>query len=183
LIIKIIKEHGAIPFVISTAPQLLLINETNSNIFGRAKNPWDTRRSPGGSSGGESGLISLGCSPGGIGSDGAGSIRIPALSTGIYGFKPSKDRWPMTGHKKVGGYGNHFLSVTGGPLAQSVDDLQLFLGATLNDSAIRKNNQCEGHPRIEWSDEKVETYKKSIKKFAYLPQMDVFPAGPANTRA
>jgi fatty acid amide hydrolase len=62
-IIKMLKDEGAIPFVMSTCPQLLLINETHNRIFGRAMNPWDKKRSPGGSSGGEAGLISLGCSP------------------------------------------------------------------------------------------------------------------------
>jgi len=76
----------------------------------------------------------LGCSPIGLGSDGAGSIRGPALGTGIYGFKPTKERWPLEGHVKVGGYLNWNLSLSGGPLAQSVGDLKLILGSTLNDS-------------------------------------------------
>ena len=106
LIIKILKGHGLIPFVMTTTPQQLQTNETNSWIFGRAENPWNNRRSTGGSSGGEAGVISLGCSPIGLGSDGAGSIRGPALGTGIYGFKPTKERWPLEGHVKVGGYLN-----------------------------------------------------------------------------
>ena len=145
--------------------------------------PWDMYRSPGGSSGGEAGLISLGCSPLGMGSDGAGSVRIPALNVGIYGFKPSKERWPMKGHVEAGGYGNWCISVTGGPLSQSVDDIKLFLGSTLNSSVLRKHKISECQPVLEWSDEKYEGYKKSIKKFAYLPQLEEYPLCPTNKRA
>lgn len=89
LVVKLLMNAGAIPFVKSNVPQLLLINETNNYIFGQAKNPWDLNRTPGGSSGGEAGLICLGCCPIGIGSDGGGSIRIPALYCGIFGFRPT----------------------------------------------------------------------------------------------
>lgn len=117
-----------------------------------------------------------------MGTDGAGSIRIPSLCTGIYGFKPTKGRWPIEGHCDVG-YFTWNLSLCGGPLTQSIDDMKLFLGSTLNPSTLRKANYSESLVNMDWSDDKFEMHKKSIKKFAYLSQIDKFPLGPANKRA
>ena len=66
--------------------------ESANSVYGRALNPWDIKRTPGGSSGGEGSLLALRGSPLGLGSDIGGSIRIPALFTGTYGFKSSSDR-------------------------------------------------------------------------------------------
>lgn len=67
----------------------MFITETVNNIWGRAENPWNRSRTAGGSSGGEAGLISARCSPLGLCTDLGGSIRIPALYCGVYGFKPT----------------------------------------------------------------------------------------------
>jgi fatty acid amide hydrolase len=66
-------------------------------LWGRALNPWDKKRTPGGSSGGEAALISARCSPIGIGSDIGGSLRIPAEFCGIYSLKPSSLRLSQKG--------------------------------------------------------------------------------------
>ena len=72
--------------------------ETVNPLYGRSRNPWDLTRTPGGSSGGESAAIAAGLSAGGLGSDGGGSIRVPAHFTGICGLKPTPGRVPATGH-------------------------------------------------------------------------------------
>lgn len=71
-------KMGFIPFIRTNVPMSCKTIETNNNMFGYAKNPWDTKRSCGGSSGGEGGLIGAYCSPIGFGTDIGGSLRIPA---------------------------------------------------------------------------------------------------------
>lgn len=81
-----------IPFVRSNVPQLGMIFDCNNFVFGRSKNVWNVRRSVGGSSGGEAGLIAASCSPIGLGSDIAGSLRIPASFCGVHSLKVGETR-------------------------------------------------------------------------------------------
>jgi len=87
--VKLLKEAGAIPLCLTNTPEWSVYLECDNNITGRTKNPYDTRRTPGGSSGGEAALIGSGSSIFGIGSDVAGSCRLPPLYCGIYGHKPT----------------------------------------------------------------------------------------------
>lgn len=80
---------GAIPVVQTTSPELGLVGYTSSKIHGTTRNPWDPARTPGGSSGGTAAAVSGGLVPIGTGSDGGGSIRIPAGYTGLVGLKTS----------------------------------------------------------------------------------------------
>jgi Asp-tRNA(Asn)/Glu-tRNA(Gln) amidotransferase A subunit family amidase len=84
-----LRSHGAIILGKTNTPELLAAYETDNFITGRTNNPWDLERTPGGSSGGEAAAIAAFCSPGGIASDGGGSIRIPAHFCGIAGLKPT----------------------------------------------------------------------------------------------
>lgn len=83
------KEAGAIPLAVTNVPEVCLWWESVNSIYGRSNNPYDNRRIPGGSSGGEAALISAAGSVIGIGSDIGGSIRMPAYFNGIFGLKPS----------------------------------------------------------------------------------------------
>lgn len=87
--VELLKHAGAIPLCVTNTPEFSLNLETYNHVSGRTLNPFDTRRTPGGSTGGEAALIGSGASLFGIGSDVAGSIRIPALNVGIYGHKPT----------------------------------------------------------------------------------------------
>lgn len=87
--IKLLKNAGAILLCVTNTPELSMNLETCNNVTGRTRNPYDTRRTPGGSTGGEAALIGSGASLFGVGSDVAGSIRLPALNVGIYGHKPT----------------------------------------------------------------------------------------------
>jgi Asp-tRNA(Asn)/Glu-tRNA(Gln) amidotransferase A subunit family amidase len=75
---------GFIPFIRTNIPQGNKSFETHNNIYGRAINPWNSDRTPGGSSGGEAGLLCGGGSVFGVGSDIGGSCRIPASFCGLY---------------------------------------------------------------------------------------------------
>ena len=81
-----LRAAGAIILGKTNTPEMLASYETDNFITGRTNNPWDLDRTPGGSSGGEAAAIASGCSAGGLGSDGGGSIRVPAHFCGIAGL-------------------------------------------------------------------------------------------------
>ncbi len=98
--------------------------ETDNLLYGRTNSPWDLQRTPGGSSGGEAAAIAAGMSAGGVGSDGGGSIRVPAHFSGICGLKPTPGRIPSTGHFPVSAGPFASIGVVG-PMARSVADLKI----------------------------------------------------------
>ncbi|MGC1091002.1 MAG: amidase, partial [Candidatus Acidiferrum sp.] len=85
--------------------------------------PWNMERSAGGSSGGEAAAIASGCSAGGVGSDGGGSVRVPAHFCGICGLKPTPGRIPSTGHFPPGGGALGWIGVVG-PMARTIADVR-----------------------------------------------------------
>src|SRR5713226_9374245 len=93
-----LKSAGAILLGNTNTPEFLMAYETDNRITGKTSNPWNLARSGGGSSGGEAAAIAAGCSAGGVGSDGGGSIRVPAHFCGICGLKPTPGGVPATGH-------------------------------------------------------------------------------------
>jgi Asp-tRNA(Asn)/Glu-tRNA(Gln) amidotransferase A subunit family amidase len=93
-----LRRAGAIIPGVTNTPELLMAWETDNLPYGRTNNPWDTTRTAGGSSGGEAAAIASGMVAGGVGSDGGGSIRVPAHFCGICGLKPTPGRVPATGH-------------------------------------------------------------------------------------
>jgi Asp-tRNA(Asn)/Glu-tRNA(Gln) amidotransferase A subunit family amidase len=119
-----LRKAGAIILGTTNAPELLMAWETDNLLYGRTNNPWDLSRTPGGSSGGEAAAIAAGCSAGGVGSDGGGSIRVPAHFSGICGLKPTPGRIPATGHfpTSVGPFA--LLGVVG-PMARTIEDLKV----------------------------------------------------------
>jgi hypothetical protein len=100
LIVQVIKHAGAIPLVRGNTIQTMMLGESVNRIWGRSRNPWDLSRTPGGSSGGDAALVAMECVPLAIGSDVAGSLRIPAAFCGIVGFKPTSTRLSMKGNMK-----------------------------------------------------------------------------------
>lgn len=119
-----LKQAGSIVLGVTNTPELLMAWETDNVLHGRTNNPWDVARTPGGSSGGEAAAIAAGMSAGGVGSDGGGSIRVPAHFSGICGLKPTPGRIPSTGHYPESGGPFAQLGVVG-PMARTVEDLKL----------------------------------------------------------
>ena len=121
-----LKASGAIIMGSSNIPEGGLWMETHNLIYGRTKNPWNVKHTPGGSSGGEAALIAAGASPLGIGSDVGGSVRIPAAFCGITGHKPTGGLVPNTGHfPPISPAGGRYL-VTG-PMGRRVRDIRALL--------------------------------------------------------
>ena len=121
-----LRAAGGIPIARTNLPELLFAFESDNYVFGRTSNPYDLTRTAGGSSGGEAALIAACGSPMGLGSDCAGSVRLPAAFCGIAAIKPTSGRLPRTGHfPPAGGW------VTGlwqmGPMARQVEDVTLML--------------------------------------------------------
>ena len=121
-----LREAGAIVLGKTNLPEISMGYESSNLVYGRAKNPYDTGRTPGGSSGGEAAILAAGGSPLGVGSDAGGSIRWPSHCCGIAGLKPTTGRIPRTGHWPP--FAGVFSLITQpGPMARSVLDLALAL--------------------------------------------------------
>jgi Asp-tRNA(Asn)/Glu-tRNA(Gln) amidotransferase A subunit family amidase len=118
-----LRAAGAIVLGVTNTPELLMAWETDNLLYGRTNNPWDLERTSGGSSGGEAAAIAAGMSAGGVGSDGGGSIRVPAHFCGICGLKPTPGRIPATGHYPVSAGPFALIGVVG-PMARAVADLK-----------------------------------------------------------
>jgi amidase len=126
LIVKRLRTAGAIVLGKTNCPEFGWAWESDNLIYGRTNNPYDLSLSPGGSSGGESALISAGGSPLGFGSDAGGSVRFPANCCGLASIKPTSGRIPRTGHfPGPGGMLDALWQI--GPLARSVKDLEVAL--------------------------------------------------------
>jgi Asp-tRNA(Asn)/Glu-tRNA(Gln) amidotransferase A subunit family amidase len=121
-----LRAAGAIILGNTNTPEYLMAYETDNALSGKTSNPWNLERSSGGSSGGEAAAIAAGCSVGGVGSDGGGSIRVPAHFCGICGLKPTPGRIPGTGHFPPGGGAFCWLGVVG-PMARTVADVKALL--------------------------------------------------------
>jgi aspartyl-tRNA(Asn)/glutamyl-tRNA(Gln) amidotransferase subunit A len=110
-----LREAGAVLLGKTTTPEFGCKGETNSLLTGISRNPWNTAHTPGGSSGGASAAVSAGLGPLAIGTDGAGSVRIPAAFCGNVGMKPSFGRipaYPLSPFGSVAHLGPHAMSVT-----------------------------------------------------------------------
>ncbi len=117
------KAAGAILLGNTNTPEFLMAYETDNLLTGKTSNPWNLAHSAGGSSGGEAAAIASGCSAGGVGSDGGGSIRVPAHFCGICGLKPTPGRVPATGHFPPGAGAFSWIGVVG-PMARTIADVR-----------------------------------------------------------
>lgn len=115
---------GANIFAKSNVPAFLADWETFNEVYGTTSNPWDLKRSPGGSSGGAAAALAAGLTSLELGSDIGGSIRNPAHYCGVYGHKPTYGIVSPQGHALPGRVSLADISVIG-PLARSTDDLKL----------------------------------------------------------
>jgi Asp-tRNA(Asn)/Glu-tRNA(Gln) amidotransferase A subunit family amidase len=121
-----LRAAGAILLGNTNTPEYLMAYETDNSLSGKTSNPWSLERSAGGSSGGEAAAIASGCSAGGVGSDGGGSIRVPAHFCGICGLKPTPGKIPATGHYPEGGGAFGWIGVVG-PMARTVADVRALI--------------------------------------------------------
>jgi len=126
LAVQRLTAAGAVVFGKTNVPLRLADFQSYNEICGTTGNPWDSGRTPGGSSGGSAAALAAGLTSLEIGSDIGGSIRNPAHYCGVFGHKPSWNLLPMRGHALAGTLTPTDISVIG-PLARSADDLELAL--------------------------------------------------------
>jgi amidase len=124
-VVRRLRAAGAVIIGKTNVPELMIFPYTESLTFGATRNPWNPRRTPGGSSGGSAAAVAAGLAALAVGSDGGGSIRIPSTWCGVFGLKPQRDRVSLEPHDDAW-YG---LSVNG-PIARTVADAALFLDVT-----------------------------------------------------
>ncbi|HWE32666.1 MAG TPA: amidase family protein [Solirubrobacteraceae bacterium] len=129
--VRRLRAAGAIPIGITNVPELMVFPWTASRANGVTRNPWDRSRTTGGSSGGSAAAVAAGMAPAATGSDGGGSIRIPAACCGLVGMKPTRDLVP-TAPALEGWLG---LSVYGA-LARTVADSALMLDVMANSQSF-----------------------------------------------
>src|SRR5579872_23976 len=121
-VVRRMREAGFVVLGKSNTPEFGSTAVTESELNGACRNPWDPARTPGGSSGGAAAAIAAGVLPLAHGSDGGGSIRIPAACCGLFGLKPSR------GRVSPAPYGGGSLELgQSGPLSVSVRDAAAFL--------------------------------------------------------
>ena len=124
IVVERVKASGAIILGKTNTPEFGLSGTTENKLGEPCRNPWNTERTPGGSSGGAASALAAGLCTISTGSDGGGSIRIPASFSGLFGIKPTQGRVP-----RYGGYGrpaaNHFSQ--SGPITRTVADSALLL--------------------------------------------------------
>ena len=124
IVVERVKAAGAIILGKTNTPEFGQSGTTENKLGEPCRNPWNTERTPGGSSGGAAAALAAGLCTLSMGTDGGGSVRIPASFTGLFGIKPTQGRVP-----RFGGYGrpsaNHFSQ--SGPITRTVADSALLL--------------------------------------------------------
>lgn len=143
-----LKAAGAIILGKTNAAEMAMDYTADNPVFGRTNHPLNHDLTPGGSSGGEAVAIATCMSPGGLGSDLAGSVRIPAHFCGVCGLKPTTGRVPgeMQFPPSIGPYS---LGAVIGPLARTATDLRLLFTALSKDPFDRRTHDLRG-VRVAW---------------------------------
>src|SRR3954468_13689547 len=121
-VVRRLRDAGFVIVGKTNLPEFGILPVTEPRRFGPTRNPWDTVRTPGGSSGGAAAAVAAGMVPLAHGSDGGGSIRIPGACCGLVGLKPTRGR--ISGHPV---YGDPVGLATAGPIARTVADAAAML--------------------------------------------------------
>ncbi|CAG5041222.1 unnamed protein product [Parnassius apollo] len=162
--VRAVRAAGARPLLASRTPELCLGWET-ATLLHRTNNPYDTARTPGGSSGGEAALVASGASPLSVASDIAGSIRIPAAFCGVFGHKPTPGIIPIDGHIPTLTDENFSKFLTVGPMCRFAEDLPLLM----NVMAGEKRHLLNLDQPVDISKIKVFYMTEASKSWALIP--------------
>ncbi|HVQ08084.1 MAG TPA: amidase family protein [Allosphingosinicella sp.] len=146
--VRRLKHAGAIILGKTNVPAGLADHQSVNPIYGRTSNPFDSSRSPGGSSGGSAAALASGMVPLELGSDIGGSIRVPAAFNGVWGHKPTYGALNSDGHYPPGTNGHAPPMAVIGPLARNADDLALALDLLADRPLPRAEARAPGEWRI-----------------------------------
>lgn len=153
-LVRMLKDAGAVPFVKTNLPITLLSFESTNDVWGRCTNPHNKKYSPGGSTGGEAALLAFGGSRIGVGSDVAGSVRVPAHFSGCYSLRCSTGRWPKMG-MNTSMPGQEGIASVFSPMARTMSDLTYFTSSLIGMKPWRYDHTV--HP-LKWRDEIANEY-------------------------
>lgn len=142
-VIRRLRAAGAVILGKTSVPEMMIWPFTETLTYGATRNPWNPGYAPGGSSGGSGAAVAAGLAAMALGSDGMGSIRIPATWCGLFGIKPQRDRVPMSPHDD-----SWCGLVAYGPLARTVADAAVFLDATTDGGFVEAARRAPGRLRI-----------------------------------
>jgi amidase len=178
-LVDILLSLGAILYCKTNIPLTMMTGDSQTNIFGRTLNPHKLSLGAGGSSGGEGALVAIRGSILGVGTDIGGSIRIPALCCGTYGFKPSSFRIPNGGTTAPARLGSPGFPSVAGPLANSFEDLDYFMRSVID---AKPWNFDAGALPIPWRDSIVSTGNPKIR-IGFFASDAEYPIHPPVMRA
>ncbi|KAJ0420818.1 amidase signature domain-containing protein [Aspergillus carlsbadensis] len=176
-LVDILLNAGAVLYVKTNIPQTMMTPDSHNNVFGRTLNPHKLSLTAGGSSGGEGALLAMRGSVLGIGTDIAGSIRIPALCCGVVGFKPTACRVPYGGQTSAGRPGLTGILPVAGPLCRSVRDAELLLRVVCDSNAADLDDGVLG---VSW---RGSERKDDVLVVGVMPEDPLFPLHPPMQRA
>jgi Asp-tRNA(Asn)/Glu-tRNA(Gln) amidotransferase A subunit family amidase len=143
--VRLLRDAGAIPFVKTNIPVTLLSFESTNDVYGRTSNPHKVTHSPGGSSGGEAALLAYGGSRIGIGTDVAGSVRVPAHFSGVYSIKASTGRFPKVGNV-TSMPGQEGVPAVYSPMSRTLEDLEYFWKAVVSMEPWKYDHSVSFYP-------------------------------------
>lgn len=146
-------DLGAVLYCKTNLPQSIMTGDSDNNVFGRTLNPCNIHLTAGGSTGGEGALLALRGSILGVGTDIGGSIRVPSVCNGIYGFRPSVGLVPHGGVRDLTVPGTVGVLSSAGPMATSLRDCSLFLKSIMQAGTWRYDSTVISLP---WSNLKVK---------------------------
>ncbi len=149
-----LKAAGAIILGKTNAAEMAMDYTADNPVFGRTNHPSDASLTPGGSSGGEAAAIASFMSPGGIGSDLAGSVRVPAHFCGIAGLRPTVGRVPGQGQFPASD-GPYSLGSVIGPMARTVEDLQLLFRVLAGRPIVEEKVNTNGMSVAWYTDDSI----------------------------
>lgn len=145
---RLLLDLGAVLYCKTNVPQTMMTADSDNNVFGRTINPANAKLTAGGSSGGEGALIAMRGSILGVGTDIAGSIRIPSLCNGIYGFRTSVGLVPYGGQKSPVAPGTDGVAPVAGPMATSLRACEFFLKTLAEADVWKYDASClHMHPQ------------------------------------
>ncbi|KAF5103377.1 hypothetical protein D0Z03_000226 [Geotrichum reessii] len=159
VIADIVKDAGAVFYQRTVQPQFLMHLESSSNVYGVAKNPYNTTLTCGGSSGGEAAALGFHSAVIGLGTDIGGSIRAPASMQGVYGFKPSVDRLPAA-DTFAPARGSESIRGTIGPMGRTLAIVELVTKIILDARPWKARPELVSKP---WAPEAVLADKKKVR--------------------
>lgn len=166
VVVKRIRQAGGIIIGKTNTPEFGHKGTTDNLVFGATRNPWDTSKTPGGSSGGSAAAVAAGLVPIAEGTDGGGSIRIPSALCGVFGFKPTYGRVPMD---VFGTFSSNAPYLHFGPITRDVADAALLY------DIIKGHNSADPYS-IDGGENTFENLEVDVSdlKIAYSPNLGFF---------